>query len=96
MENTLSVLFYLRKSKAKKNASAPVYMRITVNGCRVDLSTHQAALADKWDVKHGLIKGQKSETHTINNALDNLRTKVNKIFTQLETLGKPITWIISS
>jgi len=91
MENTLSVLFYLRKSKAQENAPAPIYMRITVNGSRVDLSTRQVSLADKWDVKHGLIKGPKSETHSVNNILDSLRTKVNKIFTQLETMGKPIT-----
>ena len=91
MGNTISVLFYLRKSKVQENAPAPIYMRITVNGCRVDLSTHQAALANKWDVKHGLIKGPKSETPTVNNSLDNLRSKVNKIVIQLETTGKPVT-----
>jgi site-specific recombinase XerD len=91
MENTVSVLFYLRKSKAKEKSEAPVYMRITVNGSRVDLATHQFSLSDKWDVKHGLIQGPKSETHTVNNSLDNLRSKVNRIVIQLETTGKPIT-----
>ena len=91
MENSISVLFYLRKSIIRKKTEAPIYMRITVNGSRVDLSTHQFTLDDKWDVKHGQVKGPKSETHTVNNTLDNLRSKVNKIFTQLETMGKPIT-----
>jgi len=91
MENSISVLFYLRKSIIRKKTEAPIYMRITVNGSRVDLSTHQFTLDDKWDVKHGQVKGPKSETHTVNNTLDSLRTKVKKIFTQLETMGKPIT-----
>jgi site-specific recombinase XerD len=91
MENSISVLFYLRKSIIRKKTEAPIYMRITVNGSRVDLSTHQFTLDDKWDVKHGQVKGPKSETHSVNNTLDNLRSKVNKIFTQLETMGKPIT-----
>jgi len=39
MENSISVLFYLRKSKAQENAPAPIYMRITVNGGRVDFTT---------------------------------------------------------
>ena len=91
MENTISVLFYLRKSKAQEKAPAPIYMRITVNGSRVDLATHQFSLSDKWDVKHGLIKGPKSETHTVNNILDNLRAKVNRIVIQLETTSKPVT-----
>jgi len=91
MENTVSVLFYLRKSKAKEKSEAPIYIRITVNGSRVDLATHKFSLSDKWDVKHGLIKGPKSETHDVNNSLDNLRSKVNRIVIQLETIGKPVT-----
>ena len=91
MENNLSVLFYLRKSKAKKNSEAPIYMRITVNGNRVDLSTHQFCLPEKWDVKHGYIRGPRAETRITNTALENNRSKVLKIYNQLEAIGKPVT-----
>ena len=91
MENNLSVLFYLRKSKAKGKSEAPVYMRITLNGNRVDMATHQFALDEKWDSKHGYVKGPKEETRIINTALENLRAKVLKIYNQLEAAGKPIT-----
>jgi len=91
MENNLSVLFYLRKSKAKEKSEAPVYMRITLNGNRVDMATHQFSLAEKWDSKHGYIKGPKEETRIINTALENLRSKVLKIFNQLEAGGKPVS-----
>ncbi len=91
MENVTSVLFYLRKSKAKEKSEAPIYIRITVNGSRVDLATHKFSFADKWDVKHGMVKGPKSETHEVNNALDAYRSKVNRIVIQLETAGKPVT-----
>ena len=91
MENNLSVLFYLRKSKAKEKSEAPVYMRITLNGNRVDMATHQFSLAEKWDAKHGYVKGPKEETRIINTALENLRSKVLKIFNQLEAGGKPVS-----
>ncbi|MBL6950508.1 MAG: site-specific integrase [Bacteroidales bacterium] len=91
MENNLSILFYLRKSKAKGKSEAPVYMRITLNGNRVDMATHQFALAEKWDSKHGYVKGSKEETRITNTALENLRSKVLKIYNQLEGGGKPVS-----
>jgi len=91
MENNLSVLFYLRKSKAKGKSEAPVYMRITLNGNRVDMATHQFTLAEKWDSKHGYVKGPKEETRITNTALENLRSKVLKIYNQLEGAGKPVS-----
>ena len=35
---SFSVLFFIKKAKLLKNGEAPVCMRITVNGCMVDIS----------------------------------------------------------
>ena len=35
---SFSVLFFIKKGKLLKNGEAPVCMRITVNGCMVDIS----------------------------------------------------------
>jgi len=91
MKNSLSILFYLRKSKVPENEKAPIYIRITVNGSRVDLATHQFIESDRWDSQHGCIKGTKEDARTINTSLDNKRSHVLKIFTQLETTDKTIT-----
>jgi site-specific recombinase XerD len=91
MENIISVLFYLRKSKARENAEAPIYLRITVNGNRVDLATNQFSLPEKWDSSHGCMKGTKEDARIINTVLDSKRVKILKVYNQLETAGKPIT-----
>ena len=91
MKNSLSVLFYLRKSKVAEYEKAPIYIRITVNGRRVDLATHQFIESERWDSQHGCLKGTKEDARTINTDLDNKRSSILKIFTQLETAGKPIT-----
>ena len=38
MRSNFHLLFYIRKQKNYKGGVMPVYMRITVNGKRVDLS----------------------------------------------------------
>jgi len=91
MKNSLSILFYLRKSKVEENEEAPIYVRITVNGKRVDLATHQFIERGRWDSLHGCIKGNKEDSRTINTHLDNIKSKILKVYTQLETSGKPIT-----
>lgn len=34
---TFNVLFFIKKARLLKNGEAPVCMRITVNGCMVDV-----------------------------------------------------------
>jgi hypothetical protein len=40
----LNVLFYLKKAKKTKSGEAPVYLRVTVNGQRAELSVRRC-----WD-----------------------------------------------
>jgi site-specific recombinase XerD len=75
----------------RKTGDSPIYLRITVNGNRIDLTTHLFIESERWDSQHGCIKGTKEDARTINTSLDNKRSQVLKIFTQLETTGKPIT-----
>jgi hypothetical protein len=39
MKHKISTLFYLKSSKGSKDGLTPIYMRITVNGVRIELST---------------------------------------------------------
>jgi len=36
MKNTFSILFYLRNDKENEKGTAPIFMRVNVNGARVD------------------------------------------------------------
>ena len=38
MTNTFSLLFYIRTTKTKSNGTAPIYVRITINGKRAGFS----------------------------------------------------------
>lgn len=46
----LSILFWLKKSKATKDGKAPIYARITIEGDEEEISTGRKAHPDFWDV----------------------------------------------
>jgi hypothetical protein len=76
MKSNFSLLFYIRKQKNYKGGTMPIYMRITVNGKRADLSTGRECEPAKWNSKSGRAIGTRQETKSLNNYLDSLQSKV--------------------
>ena len=68
--------FPCKSSKATKNGFLPIYLRITINGLRIELSTSKVVEKSKWNTVAGKIKGNSEEARTINSPLDILKTKV--------------------
>jgi len=76
MEHTISILFYVRKSKSKDQNVAPVYRRITVNGGRIDQTTNRMIDITKWSADAGRLKGNTPDAKSFNSFLDALKNKV--------------------
>jgi putative transposase len=47
---TFCLLFYIRRTKLNRNGEAPIMMRITVNGVRVDASVKKTIFPEFWSV----------------------------------------------
>ena len=45
---TLSLLFFIKRTKLLKNGEAPVYMRITVKGERADFALNRSVNTQIW------------------------------------------------
>ena len=73
---TLSILFYLRRDKLNTSEVVPIYLRITVNGRRSEMSAQRVIDPGKWNKEGGFAKGSRSETKLLNEYLDALRQKV--------------------
>lgn len=78
MKNRISILFYSKSAKASKNGLLPIYLRITVDGVRIEISTSRFVEKSKWSIEGGKMKGNSEEARTINNYLDILKNKVNE------------------
>ena len=76
MKHKMSILFYAKSAKVAKNGLLPIYLRITINGARIELSTSRFVEKTKWNAEAGKMKGSSEEARLINTHLDTLRTKV--------------------
>jgi site-specific recombinase XerD len=60
-----------------------------MNGQRFEVATGFTAHHDDWNESKQLIKGRTEDVKIINNRLDKIRTKIQDIYNQLESLGEP-------
>ncbi|MRT91904.1 site-specific integrase [Ancylomarina sp. 16SWW S1-10-2] len=81
--NTLGILLHIRKDKLNKKKEAPIFLRVTVNGKRAEISTKQYVDPDKWNSDAGEIKGNKEEIKVKNQFLLRLKSKAHKIYQDL-------------
>lgn len=88
--NTYSVLFFIRKEKENSKGKVPVYMRITINGKRVEISTKQWIEESRWN-QAGQVKGNKTDAETINNTIETYRSRAWKTYMQLEERYQYVT-----
>lgn len=76
MTNSFKLLFQLRKPKAYTSGPQPIYLRITVNGQRVEFATQRECEPSIWNRKSGRLNGNKENTRQINAYLDGLVSKI--------------------
>jgi Phage integrase SAM-like domain/Arm DNA-binding domain len=92
MEHRISVLYYIRKSKMTKDRLVPIYIRITVNGRRLDHSIQRYVDAAYWSAAAGRMKGNKEEARPINQYLDTLTGKVLKLEREMVRDGQAVNF----
>lgn len=91
IEQTLGILFYQKKPKKYTKGNVPIYMRITVNGVRVEIGTKQACAHERWNNAAQRVKGTNEASRSINTMLDTLERQVHEARRVLIEAHKPIT-----
>jgi hypothetical protein len=56
MQNSISLLFYLKKPKAYTSGMGPIYLRITTHGQRAEVSTGREWFSEKWNTSAGTMQ----------------------------------------
>ena len=84
--STFKTLFYINRSKLKKNGKCPIMGRITIDGQQVQYSMGLDINPNNWDTKHGRCKGDTDEMKNINRILTEkegqIQTKYNELVWQ--------------
>ena len=76
MVKTFSALFYLRKPKNYEKGEIPIYLRITLDSKRAEISIGRGADPDIWDSKNGKLVGKGETVKQFNAYLDSLKSKL--------------------
>jgi integrase len=86
---SLAISFYQRSDKIDKNNTAPVYMRITVNGQRAEIATNKRFDVARWDAGHPV--GNKIDAKELQKDLDSMKASVNKTWRDMVDRNEVIT-----
>ena len=76
----LNVLFYLKKTKKNKAGESPIYLRITLNGQRAEVSIRRRINPVSWDARSQRPKGKSEKMRLLNNYMDELENKLNRYY----------------
>ncbi|WP_237488061.1 site-specific integrase [Hufsiella ginkgonis] len=91
MKTNVSVLFYLKKPRNYEAGPMPIYMRITVECNRTELSVGRECDPKRWSSHSGRAIGTKEEYRSLNAYLDSLQTKMYDVHHFLLQTGETIT-----
>lgn len=91
MNTKISILFYPKRAKANSEGLYPIYLRVTVNGVRIESSTKRFIEPGKWSTVAGKMKGNSEEARSINSYLDLLKKEVYEYQKQLILEGQDVT-----
>jgi integrase len=91
MNPSFSQLFYLKGRHREISVKVPIYLRLTVNGIRSELSISRKIEPEKWHTKLGKMKGTHPEASQLNQYLDTVRSKINRIHQRFIDEERPFT-----
>lgn len=91
MEKSFGLFFHLKKENKYNGEELPVYMRITVNGTRCEVSTKRKASPLNWNVKAGRLDGKGEVVKIFNTYLDTLQQQVYDAKRKLMDSGDELT-----
>ncbi|MDP9077075.1 MAG: site-specific integrase [Bacteroidota bacterium] len=91
LEKGFGLFYYLKQAKNQKEQRRYVYLRITVDSERREISIKRQWISDLWNTKTGRARQINEEANELNRYLDTISNKVHQIKRNLIDDGKPLT-----
>jgi site-specific recombinase XerD len=91
MHKNFSLLFYLKRPKDYTVGNVPIYLRITVEGKRAEVSTQRQCDPERWNSQSGRMAGTKEDARAMNIYLDTLQTKIYELHREVLVSGMTLT-----
>lgn len=76
MNKTFNLLFYVKKSKTSADGTAPIYLKITIDGKPFEISSKRYTIPEKWCSIAKKVNGTSEEAKSLNAYLKTLEQSV--------------------
>jgi hypothetical protein len=91
LSKSFTMFYYLKKRSNSEQEKLPIYLRLTVDGKRIEVATKRDCEPSKWNSSSGRKNGSKEDVRLLNAYLDTLQNKIYDIHRELIAQGKEIT-----
>ena len=91
MNKFFAVLFHVKKSKVTTNGTAPIFMRVTIDGERIEISTKRLVEPNKWNAAGQKAIGTTEAIRSLNVYLKTLEQKVYEVHRKMMEEQEPLT-----
>jgi site-specific recombinase XerD len=88
--NTFGIQFITRMNKIK-NGLAPIYVRVTVDARRVEISLKRYVNPKEWNGKKGMARGSRNDIKSLNHYLEEVRSNLVACYQEMQIQKQLIT-----
>ncbi len=89
---TMSILFFIKKTKLLKNGEAPICLRLTLNKQIAEIRIKRSILVNRWSPAKGCALGKDRVAKELNSYLEAIRLKMHQIHRELVLdMSAPVT-----
>ena len=82
-QESMKVLFFIRKSKLLKNGEAPIFLRVTVNGQLDEIRIQRSIPLKMWNNAKGCSRGKDRASIELNSYIESLTVRLYQIHKEL-------------
>ena len=90
-KTTFSLVFFLSKSRPKKNGECPLLLKINIQGSKVTLQLHRSVHPDQWNALKSRTNGKTLEGRVVNEYIDSIQVKARQKFNELTNAHEVVT-----
>lgn len=87
----LCLLIYLKRCKVDHLNKSPLYIRISINGERVEVALRRSIDPILWDNRRQCVKGRNEEARSINDQINAYKLVIQNHHTRLIKNGEPVS-----
>ena len=90
-KTTFSLVFFLSKSRPKKNGECPLLLKINIQGRRLTLQLHRSVHPNLWNTAKGRTTAKTVEGRVLNEYIDAILVKARQKFNELTSAHDLVT-----